>query len=216
MCQSNCNECNDCGKSTQVIYSGSTVGIQSITDLHNGSFKITLTNGAEYVVETIPGTNGTNGTNGTSGAAGESITITSTESTTVSEGTQVTITFSDDTELQFIVAKGVQGISGTNGNTISAGTVLPLNSVGNNGDQFINTTTWNFYTKEAGSWTLKGNIKGVDGINGVDGTDGEDGIDGVDGLNGSAGAAGRSVAVYLSPTAPTGGTYYDGDVWITP
>lgn len=48
----------------------------------------------------------------------------------------------------------------------------PDNTLGNDGDSYIDFETWNYYTKSGGIWYVCGNIKGQDGANGADGTDG--------------------------------------------
>lgn len=48
------------------------------------------------------------------------------------------------------------------GNTIRNGAGAPSNSLGNNGDYYINTTNWDFYFKASGTYAIIGNIKGAD------------------------------------------------------
>lgn len=63
-------------------------------------------------------------------------------------------------------AVGVVGASWLNG--ISD----PSNVLGDTGDYYVNTTSWDVFEKVAGIWTLIGNIKGGDGTDGVDGENG--------------------------------------------
>lgn len=67
---------------------------------------------------------------------------------------------------------GETGQNGQDGTKVISDTGAPSSSVGVNGDTYIDTTTWNVYTKESNSWTSVGNIKGTPG---TDGTDGENG-----------------------------------------
>lgn len=74
-------------------------------------------------------------------------------------------------------------IKGADGTSLLAGTADPTIDQGNNGDIYINTTSWDIFTKVAGSWTKVGNIMGPKGKDGVDGKDGKDGTDGEDGVS---------------------------------
>jgi hypothetical protein len=47
------------------------------------------------------------------------------------------------------------------------GTTAPSDGIGNNGQVYYNTTTWDVYSKEDGSWVLQGNIKGATGATGA-------------------------------------------------
>lgn len=57
--------------------------------------------------------------------------------------------------------KGQNGTNGTNGATWLNGTVDPTNE-GEDGDFYLNTTTYDIYKKIDGTWTKQGNIKGKD------------------------------------------------------
>lgn len=67
---------------------------------------------------------------------------------------------------------GATGQDGTDGTKVISDSGAPSNDLGVDGDTYIDTSTWNVYTKESGSWTSVGNIKGA---NGADGTDGQNG-----------------------------------------
>lgn len=70
-------------------------------------------------------------------------------------------------------ATGATGQNGTDGTKVISASGIPSNNTGVDGDTYIDTATWNVYTKTSGSWTSVGNIKGADGTNGTDGTDGQ-------------------------------------------
>lgn len=86
--------------------------------------------------------------------------------------------------------QGVQGIQGPKGDTGDTG---PKGDPGNQGIQ---------------------GIQGIQGPKGDQGDPGTPGATGAAGADGDDGAPGRNVAVYETPTEPTGGTYFAGDVWI--
>ena len=75
--------------------------------------------------------------------------------------------------------KGEDGKDGIDGSLWLTGTSKPLDSLGKEGDMYLNTSNGDVYQKEDNTWKLKMNIKG------------EDGEDGKDGLNGSSGSQGR-------------------------
>ena len=62
---------------------------------------------------------------------------------------------------------GQNGQDGTDGTSMLSGSGAPTSSLGNDGDSYIDTTTWDYYVKENGSWALKGNIKGSNGQDAV-------------------------------------------------
>lgn len=61
---------------------------------------------------------------------------------------------------------GVDGQDGKDGATIFNGETAPGN-IGEVGDYYLNTTTWDFYQKNESGWQLIGNIKGSQGETGV-------------------------------------------------
>ena len=78
--------------------------------------------------------------------------------------------------------KGDEGAPGKDGTSCFNGRGEPNVSLGNDGDSYIDTDTWNFYVKVEGVWIKKGNIKGDNGST-PDINIGENGnwfIDGVD------------------------------------
>ena len=76
---------------------------------------------------------------------------------------------------------GVAGKDGKNGSSVLTGEGKPADSLGNDGDSYIDTKTFDFYTKANGAWTKTGSIKGADGANGFDGNTGAAGKNGTNG-----------------------------------
>jgi hypothetical protein len=99
---------------------------------------------------------------------------------------------------------GAPGLDGDDGATILTGTGAPANTLGNDGDLYLDTVTRQVYQKVSGSWTeitnLSSGTPGADGEDGVDGEDGEDGADGSKWLTGSG--------------SPSAGTGANGDVYL--
>lgn len=70
--------------------------------------------------------------------------------------------------------KGIDYFDGIDGNTWYGGTNNPSSGLGDVGDWYVNSTTWDVFEKTGTTtWTLRGNIKGGKG------DDGQDGIAGV-------------------------------------
>ena len=61
---------------------------------------------------------------------------------------------------------GENGKDGKDGNGWLVGTTAPTAEQGNDGDLYLDYSTWNVYHKVNGEWTLLGNIKGADGVGG--------------------------------------------------
>lgn len=87
---------------------------------------------------------------------------------------------------------GTDGVDGEDGSSFLTGEGEPSSTLGNDGDTYLDLSTYDLYTKENGVWTKKGNIKGSDGEDGADGKDGKDGVDGKDGTNGANGTNGEN------------------------
>jgi hypothetical protein len=64
--------------------------------------------------------------------------------------------------MKFIGDDGDAGADGTDGNTILSGAVDPATE-GEDGDFYLNTTSWDVFKKISGEWSLQGNIKGASG-----------------------------------------------------
>ncbi len=105
-------------------------------------------------------------------------------------------------------------------NAWDAGPNAPLQTAGNNGDFYFQTTTQDVWRKVDGAWKIIANLRGTPGRNGTpgkDGTDGEpglpgtpgsgqDGEDGVDGVDGATWNSGAGV--------PSDGLGKDGDYYL--
>ena len=76
---------------------------------------------------------------------------------------------------------GIDGINGIDGSMIYTGTTDPQDSLGVDGDIYINTENGDLWQKASGSWSLLGNITGPAGADGADGADGEQGPAGISG-----------------------------------
>ena len=129
-----------------------------------------------------PGNNGQDGTNGTDGIT-PTITINNdgywvingVPTTTKAQGpagengqngTTPTISINDEGywvingEPTDVQAEAINGTNGKDGNTWSVGNEYPTTP--NNGDMFLNNTTWEVYQYNGTTWESKGNIKGQD------------------------------------------------------
>jgi len=120
---------------------------------------------------------------------------------------------------------GPQGIAGLNGKTILNGTLNPSNSIGTDGDFYINTSSNALFgPKSNGIWgnglSLIGpqGLQGVPGIQGPagpqgnQGAQGQTGAQGIQGTQGLAGIEGRTI---ISGTSnPTSSTGNNGDFYI--
>ena len=102
--------------------------------------------------------------------------------------------------------KGDKGESGKDGTSVLTGSGTPTSSLGQNGDSYIDTDTWDYYLKSNDIWVRIGNIKGEQGAQGEKGetgVSGADGVNGKDGINGVDGRDGVSV-VSITKTATNG------------
>lgn len=72
--------------------------------------------------------------------------------------------------------KGDDGIAGKNGESLLTGKGEPSSDLGKNGDSYVDTETWDYYTKANGKWTKAGNFKGNKGDKGDTGAKGDDAI----------------------------------------
>ena len=69
-------------------------------------------------------------------------------------------------------------IKGADGSSLLNGTADPTASLGNNGDTYINTSSWDVFVKTGGSWSKVGNIMGQQGPKGDQGDIGPQGPQG--------------------------------------
>ncbi len=116
--------------------------------------------------------------------------------------------------------QGVQGVTGTNGQILIAGSAAlsgptnPANTVGVDGDFYVNTTTnMVFGPKVGGAWPAGSvSMVGPQGQAGAQGIQGAQGVAGSNGVNGATGPQGpQGVA---GPTGPQGNTGEAGQVLI--
>lgn len=70
-----------------------------------------------------------------------------------------------DTGVKAAGTKGTNGTNGKDGNGWLYGETAPADTLGKDGDLYLNYTDWKVYTKEDGHWTERGCIKGADGGN---------------------------------------------------
>ena len=140
-------------------------GISSIT-IDNDSTK-TNDSQTTYIINFTDNTsysfvvkNGTNGTNGNDG-----VSITGIEKTSSSGKVDTyTITYSNGKTSTFTVTNGTDGKDGA---TWLTGKIAPTDTQGKDGDLYLNTSSWDLYTKADGVWTKQGNIKGEKGEDGT-------------------------------------------------
>ena len=86
--------------------------------------------------------------------------------------------------------KGEPGQDGKDGTMLRHGQGAPSDSLGNDGDSYIDLETWDYYIKVAGSWIKSGNIKGAQGEQGPQGEQGSQGEQGPQGTQGEQGPQG--------------------------
>ena len=82
---------------------------------------------------------------------------------------------------------GVNGKDGKDGTSILTGEGAPLDKNGKDGDVYIDTASFDFYTKKDGKWVKTGNIKGDKGDKGDAGATGPQGEKGDKGDKGDPG-----------------------------
>jgi hypothetical protein len=114
--------------------------------------------------------------------------------------------------------QGIQGVQGNPGATLRSGSGVPSDSLGNDGDYYINTVNDDLYTKVSGTWgspiaNIKGATgpqgeQGIQGIQGVQGDPGPQGIQGIQGVQGNPGATLRSGSGVPSDSLGNDGDYY--------
>ena len=85
---------------------------------------------------------------------------------------------------------GVNGKDGKDGTSILTGKGAPLDTNGKDGDVYIDTASFDFYTKKDGKWVKTGNIKGDKGDKGDTGATGLQGDKGEKGDTGATGPQG--------------------------
>ena len=91
--------------------------------------------------------------------------------------------------------QGIQGVTGPRGNLIRSGLLGPSNSLGANGDYYIDNSTGDLFEKISGIYIRQSNLLGPTG---------EQGIIGLRGYTGGMGPTGPA-SVITGPTGPFGG-----------
>ena len=86
---------------------------------------------------------------------------------------------------------GKDGTNGVDGKSFLNGEGVPSDTLGNDGDSYVDTKTFDYYAKENGKWVLKGNIKGEKGDTGEQGEKGDTGAKGDAGAKGEKGDTGN-------------------------
>ena len=167
----------------------------------------------------INGTNGTDGKDGENGQDGKSVLTGkgSPASTLGNDGDSYidTLTFDFYTKEEGTWSKignikgttGETGSKGEKGTSVRTGKGEPSDTLGNNGDSYIDLSTFDFYIKEDGTWSKEGNIKGDKGDQGDKGDKGDKGTSGSTGSKGDDGATAWSNTFlpsnygYITPSA---------------
>jgi len=164
-----------------------------------------------------PGTNGTQGATGNTGAAGNTILSGSTDPTdSVGNNGDYYINTATSTlfgpkangkwppGVSLVGPAGPGGNPGAPGNTVLSGVGVPSNSIGNNGDFYLDTSTWTIYGPKAnGAWPA-----GVSLVSQASG--------GGSGGNGSGGSGSGSTGghIWSGSGAPTDNIGADGDFYL--
>lgn len=104
------------------------------------------------------------------GDSGKSITKIELKSTSGLVDTY-TIYFSDGGSFDFEVTNGAAGLDGANGSTWHTKEGEPKQDLGKNGDLYLDTITYDLYSKVDDVWLKVGNIKGESGTNWYSGSD---------------------------------------------
>lgn len=102
-------------------------------------------------------------------------------------------------------------IKGADGFSLLNGTTDPTLLIGNNGDTYINTTSWDVFVKNGGVWSKVGNILGQQGPKGDQGDSGQDGSDGRDGVDGTSVLTGNGIPTFT--LGKEGDCYIDLLTW---
>ena len=134
------------------------------------TYRVTFSNGEHYDFTVTNGKNGQDGTNGTDGTNGSNLVIISVAKTaTAGHVDTYTITYSDGSTTTFTV---------TNATSCFNGHGVPENTLGEDGDMYINIKNWDFYKKEDGAWIKAGNLHGKSTLTGEGVPSNDLGLDG--------------------------------------
>lgn len=116
-------------------------------------------------------------------------------------------------------AQGTTGATGTPGEKWFTGSGAPSGAIGVVSDWYLDSVAGDYYEKTGTStWTLRGNLRGVQGIQGPQGNTGPQGPQGSTGATGATGAQGPAgtpgAKWYLGTTLPLDTTGIPGDMWL--
>ncbi len=172
----------------------------------------------------INGINGTDGKNGTDGQDGKSV-LSGKGVPASSLGSDGDSYIDTETFDFYVKASGVwakegnikgasgdkgdagdSGSKGEDGTSVRTGKGEPSESLGNDGDSYIDLSNFDFYVKEDGKWSKEGNIKGEKGEKGDKGENGSNGSSGKPGNDGTPGKTAWSNTIL-----PTTGGYITVD-----
>lgn len=104
------------------------------------------------------------------------------------------------------------GGGGGGGSVWRNGSGVPSNSLGSNGDYYLNDDNGDVYLKASGTYSVVANIKGPQGDQGIQGIQGPQGIQGIQGIQGVQGANGADGSTWYNKVGvPGSGLGKDGD-----
>lgn len=106
--------------------------------------------------------------------------------------------------------QGVKGENGTDGNKWIHGNGTPNESIGSEGDIYLDIDNGDVYRKD-GSWKKVTNIHGENGANGENGKDGEDGENGSSGTNGKTAWSNTILPTYGGVVIPSKSSVFVGE-----
>ena len=93
--------------------------------------------------------------------------------------------------------QGPKGDAGKDGSSVLLGKGEPSADLGSSGDSYIDTDTFDFYSKTELGWVKNGNLKGQKGDKGETGAQGEKGDVGQTGAQGEKGDPGKDAVTYV-------------------
>ena len=119
-------------------------------------------------------------------------------------------------------SQGIQGIAGTNGATWRNASGLPSNSLGIDGDFYLDNTSPNtYYKRVSGAYVSQGTLRGLtgatgsQGIQGATGLTGATGLQGIQGITGSMGVNGiDGLNVYQGNATPLNSLGVNGETYL--
>ena len=148
----------------------------TVTDNHDGSHTITITQPEGRPALTTVVKNGENGQTPKVKAERDAAKKQTTLTFYIDKDGDGNYTEGTDTLIQTSIVKdgqdGAAGQAGRDGKEVLNGKVDPQATDGKNGDSFVNTATGDVFVKKNNAWEPAGNIKGPQGAKGENGRDG--------------------------------------------